>query len=131
MSRPAPLDEHREPDEGHLGHGQDKPDAGKPPPKADPSELLKLGDRAQAFAEIAQKQEEEGDPQGIEGGTETQAKAGDLYRGKLVMFFRQACEVTETLGDTSKLVTVATFTITADLHIGTHQISKSSGVPLV
>jgi hypothetical protein len=58
-----------------------KPDAGPPPAHAEENPLRHLGDRAQAFAEIAQKREEEGDPNGIEEGTETTAKAGDLYRG--------------------------------------------------
>lgn len=107
-----------------------KPDAGRPPPKADPNELLHLGDRAQAFAEIAQKQEEEGDPQGIEDGTETKAKAGDLYRGQLVMFFKRGWTIPTTLGDTSRLTTRASVEITPDRHIGPHQIVKSSGEAL-
>jgi hypothetical protein len=104
-----------------------KPDAGPPPPKAEENKLLHLGDRAQAFAEIAQKQEEEGDPQGLEEGTETEARAGDLYRGLLVNFFRRGWTIPTTLGDTSKLTVRARVEITADLHVGEHEIVRSSG----
>jgi hypothetical protein len=107
-----------------------KPDAGTPPPKAEPDFLKNLGDRAQAFAEIAKKQEQEGDPQGIEDGTETQAKAGDLYRGQLVMFFKRGWTIPTTLDDTSKLTTRASVEITPDRHVGPHTIVRSSGEPL-
>ena len=107
-----------------------KPDAGPPPPKAEENLLRNLGDRAQAFAEIAKKTEEEGDPQGIEDGTETQARAGDLYRGQLVMFFKRGWSIPSTLGDTSKLTTRARVGITADRKVGEHEIIKPSGEPL-
>jgi hypothetical protein len=103
-----------------------KPDAG-PPPKAEEDKLSRLGDRAQQFAEIAEKQEQEGDPQGLEEGTETEARAGDLYRGLLVNFFRRGWTIPTTLGDTSKLTTRARVEITPDLHVGPHQIVKPSG----
>lgn len=107
-----------------------KPDAGTPPPKAEENLLRNLGDRAQAFAEIAKKSEEEGDTQGIEDGTETQARAGDLYRGQLVMFFKRGWSIPTTLGDTSKLTTRARVEITPDRHVGEHEIVKPSGEPL-
>jgi outer membrane biosynthesis protein TonB len=107
-----------------------KPDAGPPPQHAEENPLLHLGDRAQAFAEIAQKQAEEGDPQGTEDGTETQAKAGDLSRGQLVMFFKRGWTIPTTLGDTSKLTVRATVEITPDRHVGDHQIARTSGEPL-
>ena len=107
-----------------------KPDAGTPPPKAEANLLRNLGDRAQAFAEIAKKSEEEGDPQGIEDGTETQARAGDLYRGQLVMFFKRGWSIPSTLGDTSKLTTRARVEITPDRHVGPHEVVKPSGEPL-
>ena len=104
-----------------------KPDAGPPPAHAEDNPLMHLGDRAQAFAEIAKKQEEEGDPQGIEDGTETEAKAGDIYRGQLVMFFKRGWTIPTTLGDTSKFTTRATVEITADRHVGAHEIVRGSG----
>lgn len=107
-----------------------KPDAGPPPQRAEENPLTHLGDRAQAFAELAQKREQEGDPQGIEEGTETEAKAGDLYRGQLVSFFKRGWTIPTTLEDTSKLQTRASVTITPDRHIGEHEIVKPSGEPL-
>lgn len=107
-----------------------KPDAAVPPPRAEEDLLARLGDRAQAFAEIAEKREEEGDPQGIQGGTETTAKAGDLYRGQLVMFFKRGWTIPTTLGDTSKLTTRARVEITPDRRVGPHEILKTSGEPL-
>jgi outer membrane biosynthesis protein TonB len=102
-----------------------------PPPKqAEENPLTHLGDRAQAFAEIAKEREEEGDPQGIEEGTETEAKAGDLYRGQLVSFFRHGWTIPSTLGDTSKLTTRARVEITSGRHVGEHEIIKASGNPL-
>jgi outer membrane biosynthesis protein TonB len=107
-----------------------KPDAGPPPARAEDNPLLHLGDRAQAFAEIAQKQEQEGDPRGIEDGTETTAKAGDLYRGQLVMFFKRGWTIPTTLGDTSRLTVRASVEITPDRHVGPHEIVRSSGEAL-
>jgi hypothetical protein len=109
-----------------------KPKEPKPPPPqhAEENPLLHLGDRAQQFAELQQKQEQEGDPKGIEEGTETQAKAGDLYRGQLVSFFKRGWTIPSTLGDTSRLTTRASVEITADRHVGEHTIVKPSGEPL-
>lgn len=102
----------------------------KRPENATEDLLTRLGDRAQAFAEIAEAQEREGDPEGLVDGTETEAKEGDIYRGKLVMFFKRGWTIPTTLGDTKKLVTVTRIEITRDLHIGPHRIVKSSGEPL-
>lgn len=109
-----------------------KPKEQKPPPPqhAEEDPLMRLGDRAQQFAEIQEKREQEGDPNGIAEGTETQAKAGDLYRGQLVAFFRRGWTIPSTLGDTSRLTTRATVEITPDRHVGEHTIVKSSGEPL-
>lgn len=104
-----------------------KPDAGPPPDRAEENPLLRLGDRAQAFAEMAEQREQEGDPQGIEEGTETEARAGDLYRGQLVSFFKRGWTIPSTLGDTSGFTTRATVEVTADRHVGEHEIVKSSG----
>lgn len=92
--------------------------------------LTRLGDRAQAFAEIAEEREQEGDPDGIEGGTATEAKAGDIYAGKLKVFFERGWTIPTTLGDTSHLVTVAEVQITRDLKVGPSRIVKSSGDPV-
>ncbi len=105
-----------------------KPDAGAQPIDPEEDLLTRLGDRAQAFAEIAERRDEEGDPNGIEEGTETTAQAGDIYRGLLVSFFKRGWTIPTTLGDdTSKLVTRASVEITADRHVGPSEIVRSSG----
>jgi outer membrane biosynthesis protein TonB len=109
-----------------------KPKEQKPPPPqhAEENPLTHLGDRAQQFAEIQEKREQEGDPQGIAEGTETQAKAGDLYRGQLVAFFKRGWTIPSTLGDSSRLQTRASVEITPDRKVADHKIVKSSGDPL-
>jgi hypothetical protein len=106
-----------------------KPDAGVKPEKAEEDLATRFGDRVQAFAEISDR-ELEGDPDGIEGGTETTAQAGDIYRGKLVEFFRRGWTIPTTLGDTSKLQVTATFLITNALKVGPSEVVKPSGEAL-
>jgi len=109
-----------------------KPDKEKEetPKEAEEDLLMRLGDRAKAFAEIAEAQEREGDPEGIVEGTETEGKEGDLYLGKLVSFFKRGWTIPNTLTETDGLLTVATVELTRDLHVGPHRIIKGSGVPL-
>jgi len=113
------------------------PDPVKPPKEKekepdDPIEddIMRLGDRAKAFAEIAEEREREGDPNGVEWGTETEAQPGDIYVGQLVAFFKRGWTVPNTIGDTSKLKAVAEVEITRDLKVGPSRILQSSGVPL-
>ncbi len=108
----------------------DKPDAGPRPENPTPDLLTRLGDRAQAFAEIAEEREKEGDPEGIAEGTEKEAQVGDIYLGKLVSFLKRGWTIPTTLGDTSKLVAAASFEITRDLKVGDFKLDKSSGEPL-
>jgi hypothetical protein len=104
----------------------DKPDEVRPPrPEEDP--LTRLGDRAQIFAEIQEQRELEGDPDGVPEGTDTEAKAGNIYAGQLSSFFKRGWTVPTTLGDTSKLVTRVSIEITRDLKIGDFEITRSSG----
>ena len=107
-----------------------KRDAGPKPIDPEDDLLTRLGDRAKAFAEIAEEREREGDPEGLEDGTETEAREGDLYLGKLVSFFKRGWTIPSTLGDTSGLSAHATVEITRDLHVGPYEIVKSSGEPL-
>lgn len=102
----------------------------KPPENAVEDLLTRVGDRAQAFAEIAEEREKEGDPDGIEEGTETEAQAGDLYAGQLYSFFKRGWTIPNTIADPSALVTTAEVTITTDLKVGDFAVVKSSGVPL-
>lgn len=108
----------------------EKPDAGPRPEQPVEDLLTRLGDRAQTFAEIADEQEREGDPEGIAEGTETEAQLGDIYLGKLKAFFERGWTIPTTLGDTSKLVAHADVQITADLHVGPSEVVKASGEPL-
>jgi hypothetical protein len=73
------------------------PDAGTPPPDSVEDPIARLGDRAQAFAEIAERREREGNPEGIEEGTETEAGEGDLWLGRLRGHFRRGWSVPTTL----------------------------------
>ena len=107
----------------------DKPDAGPRPDKPVDDALTRLGDRAQAFAEIDDR-EREGDPEGIAEGTEREAQAGDLYAGKLSAFFKRGWTIPTTLGDTSQLAVLAEVEITADLHVGPSRILEPSGEPM-
>jgi outer membrane biosynthesis protein TonB len=92
--------------------------------------LTRLGDRAQAFAEIAEEREKEGDPLGSDDGTETEAQAGDLYAGQLHDFFKRGWTIPNTIGDPTKLVAIAEVEIQRDQRIGRFAVVKSSGVPL-
>ena len=102
----------------------------KPPDNAVQDLLTRVGDRAQAFAEIAEEKEKEGDPNGIEEGTETEAQAGDLYAGQLYMFFKRGWTIPNTIADPTRLVATAEVEITTDLTIGAFAVVKSSGDPL-
>jgi hypothetical protein len=65
-------------------------DAGPPPPNTQPSDIQRLIDKSQPFAEDAGKaRPEEGNPNGVAGGTETdpnKVHAGDMYAAKLGAF---------------------------------------------
>ena len=108
------------------------PDGGRPP---DPevAALVHIGDRAQAFAELAELREQEGREDGIEDGTETQnARAGDIYAGQLYAFFRRGW-TTPTLINPDALrglVTDVDLSITGDARVGGYRLRHSSGNPL-
>lgn len=99
----------------------------KPPENPVQDLLTRVGDRAQAFAEIAEEREKEGDPDGIEEGTETEAQAGDLYAGQLYAFFKRGWTIPNTIVDPTKLVATADVEITTELTIGAFAVVKSSG----
>lgn len=108
----------------------DKPDAGPRPDQPEEDLLMRLGDRAKAFAEIDQARELEGDPEGIEEGTETEAQAGDLYAGKLYAFFKRHWTIPNTIADPTKFVAMADVEIKTDLTIGAFRVVQSSGDPV-
>lgn len=107
-------------------------DAGVRPPDPEEDLLTTLGDRAQAFAELAPERAVEGDPNGDENG-DTEAREGDVYVGQLSTFFQRGWVVPTTLTDDElrgKLV-IAEIEITRDLHVGDFAIDSSSGLPLL
>lgn len=108
----------------------EKPDAGVKPEKPVEDLLTRLGDRAQIFAEIQEQRELEGDPEGVPDGTDTEAKAGNIYAGQLSSFFKRGWTIPTTLGDTSKLATRVSIEITRDLKVGDFEITRSSGDPV-
>ncbi len=106
----------------------------RPPrnPNAAEDLIRRLGDRAQAFAEIAEEQEQEGDPEGIEEGTEQEAREGDLYAGKLYVFFRRGWTVPTVIERTKlrSLVAEVDVQVAEDLRIVGVRLRRGSGEPL-
>ncbi len=103
-----------------------------PPPNAVADLLTRLSDRSQAFAELAERRELEGSPDGIEEGTETQGSDGDIYRGRLYSFFRRGWTIPTTMSreDAQGLTTTVSVSIGPDLQILSFEIRSSSGDPL-
>lgn len=92
--------------------------------------LQRLSDDAQIFAEREERRVQEGDPEGIEGG-DREASEGDLYAGRLMLFFRRGWQVPTTIDrDTVRtLVTVASVEVGDDLKITGFRVARSSGNP--
>ena len=108
----------------------DPPDAAVPPPNPTLDAILRIGDRAQTFAEIAPDLPQEGDVNGIAEGTETHAaQAGDLYAGKLFIFFHRGWSVPTTISEdeAARLVVTLDVEVKNDLHIGEVRVANSSG----
>ena len=108
---------------------QRPPDAGIPPENSTEDLLQRLGDRAQLFAEDVPQMEQEGSPDGIEEGTETEAQAGDIYAGQLYAFFRRGWTVPTTISDEEKnnLSVEATIEISEGLKLVSSRLRGSSG----
>jgi hypothetical protein len=103
------------------------------PPDAVNDAILRIGDRAQAFAEIAEEREREGSPEGIEEGTEQEGTEGDVYRGRLYAFFRRGWSIPTTLNreETDALSVSVDIQIGQDLEIVSFSIrGAGSGNPL-
>src|SRR5262249_52275072 len=89
-----------------------KLDAGPPPPNAQDSDILKLVNKSDPFAEDAGKaRPEEGHAAGIDGGTETdpnKVRAGDMYATQLGQFFGQHLNVPSVIsvGDERRLCSI-------------------------
>ena len=108
----------------------EEPDMGARPPQAVLDKLARIGDRAQVFAELAEQREQEGDPNGVEEGEAT-AREGDVYLGQFVHFFHQGWSTPTTISDDvlSSLNAVASVTLSADGHLVSFEIARSSGDP--
>jgi outer membrane biosynthesis protein TonB len=103
----------------------------EPPPNATLDDILRRADEVQQpFAEIIdEEREREGNPDGIEGGTEREGTEGDLYRGRMMMFFRRGWSVPTTLtpDEVRALTTTVTVQIGGNLEIVSFEVRASSG----
>jgi len=114
-------------------------DPTQPPPRPDhvrqrdsvDDALQRLSQDAQTFAERTDLRQREGDPEGIEEGTERTATEGDLYQGRLYSFFRRGWTVPTTISDDAVrgLVAVVAIEIHDDTSIGAWRIERGSGNP--
>jgi outer membrane biosynthesis protein TonB len=93
--------------------------------------IRRLSEDAQIFAERAEARLREGDPEGVEGGTERHGTEGDLYRGRLWAFFRRGWSVPTTIPDAvvERLTTVVVIDVGADTRIEGFRVVRSSGNP--
>jgi TonB family protein len=87
-------------------------------------------DKVKDFAEHVEPMEEEGDPNGIKEGTATEAKAGDLYRGQLLIFFKRNFSVPNVVQDKEKKKVIVGVTVADDGALVSVKVSRSSGDPL-
>jgi TonB family protein len=98
-------------------------------PDQQASLLDNLVDRTRDFAEDV-NYEQEGSPDGIPEGTATTAREGDLYLGKLKLFFQRNWTVPNVLQNPEKLVANASVEVASDGRLKSVEIGKSSGDPL-
>jgi len=99
------------------------------PPDTIEDLLTRIDERAELFEEIAERQVVEGDPDGLEEGTETTATEGDLYRGRLYSFFRRGWTVPVTIPDDVRRELLATVRVQIgqNLEIVSFRIVSESG----
>jgi len=116
----------------HAVPETEHPEEEPPPPDAVDDPLRRLADRAQAFAELAEQRELEGDPNGVEWGTAEEARAGDIYLGQVTAYFKRGWSVPTTIegGALRSLRAEATVSISPTLRITRFELSRSSGDPL-
>lgn len=114
-------------------------DENPPPPAQEPPDrrqrdsvddaMRRLSEDAQVFAEREEERVREGNPDGVEGGTEREGTEGDLYRGRLWAFFRRGWSVPTTIPDevVEELTTVVVIDVAADTRINGFRIARGSG----
>lgn len=97
-------------------------------PRSVTDALQRLSDDAQIFAEREERRVQEGDPEGIEGG-EREASEGDLYAGRLSVFFRRGWTVPTTIArdDVQGLTATAMVSIGEDLRVTGFRLVQTSG----
>jgi outer membrane biosynthesis protein TonB len=90
--------------------------------------LTRLGDSAEATAELAAPRFREGHADGIVDGTET-VDNGNLYRGRLYSFFRRGWQVPTSIpaGELRGLACSVSIDLTADGRVGAFRITSGSG----
>lgn len=127
---PAPAEVPRE-EPVRVEQPVEKPEE-PPPPDAVEDLLSRLTQRSQAFAEMAERRELEGSPDGIEEGTEREGSEGDVYRGRLYSFFRRGWTIPTTLSrdEARGLTTTVDVSIGPELQILSFSIRSESGNPL-
>lgn len=105
------------------------PDAGVRPPDPMDDPMQRLVDRADLFAEIAEQQEMEGDPDGIEGGTTNQE--GDRYAGQLYAFFRRGWSIPTTIDEEEQrgLRIEVSIDVSEELELVDFRLRGTSGNP--
>lgn len=90
--------------------------------------LTRLGDRAEATAELAVPRFREGDAEGIAEGTETREN-GNIYRGRLYSFFRRGWQVPTSIpaAELRGLACSVSIELTADGRVGSFRVTNGSG----
>lgn len=111
-----------------------KHDAGAPPPLAQDSDILRLINKSDPFAEDAGKDRpEEGHALGVEGGTETdpnKVRAGDMYAAALSKYFKDRWAIPTVIsqGEANKLCVSYAINIDQRMriwHLGSSPLKKS------
>ena len=123
------------PDPQHAPSLEENP----PPPAQEPPEprqrdsvddaLRRLSEDAQVFAEREEERVREGNPEGIEGGTEREGTEGDIYRGRLRLFFQRGWSVPTTIPRevVEELTAVVVIDVAEDTRITSFRLARSSG----
>lgn len=99
------------------------------PPDAEDDLLDNLVDRAKAFAEDVEY-EQEGDPDGLREGTATEAREGNIYLGKLVLFLQKGWTVPNTISAVEGLKATIEVEIDASGRVRGAKLLDGSGDPL-
>jgi len=107
---------------------QDQP-LQEPPKDAKDDPMKRLGDRAQAFAEIAEEREREGDPEGLAEGNAKESREGDLYGAKLGVWFGEGWDVATLIpkDELVKLRVEVSVNVSSDGKLTSYRILKPSG----